>query len=236
MSSSSSEFADVWEYLESLPCNMEHRCEQVTYEDLLWECTGAEWYPVVDDIYESCAGSSSSATSSQNEPGIYDANENTLTDTRDDRVYKTTVIGNQVWMAENLAYWEDPDNMFAVQACYERNPDNCETDGHLYYQDVASTICPGGWHLPKKSDFKILTAANNWQEFFNIKFVGFGDDMGSYSGKGSFAGFWSADTVITDTKDTFLKYQAFALQVTSETYSIEQQPQGMRYSVRCLKD
>ena len=59
-----------------------------------------------------------------------------ITDSRDGKVYKTVKIGDQVWMAENLNF--DPgqggsgDAKYDWSWCYINEPKNCDVAGRLY--------------------------------------------------------------------------------------------------------
>ena len=118
--------------------------------------------------------SSSSVQSSSSMNSIYDAVNNTLTDLRDNRVYKTVTIGEQIWMAENLNYMPE-DTAGTIYSggtvCggdeteYEGDSKRCDEFGRLYLRKVAlykakasdrRGICPDGWVIPKKGDWENL--------------------------------------------------------------------------------
>jgi uncharacterized protein (TIGR02145 family) len=84
-----------------------------------------------------------------------------MTDPRDGIVYKTTTIGGQVWMAENLNYFDIEGAASSIKNdwCYWDKPENCESAGRLYTWKVAKRVCPEGWRLPTKEDWQALLTA-----------------------------------------------------------------------------
>ena len=84
-----------------------------------------------------------------------------MTDPRDGIVYKTTTIGGQVWMAENLNYFDIEGAPSAIKNdwCYWDKPENCESAGRLYTWTVAKRVCPEGWRLPTNEDWTALLTA-----------------------------------------------------------------------------
>ncbi|SHJ46853.1 major paralogous domain-containing protein [Fibrobacter sp. UWP2] len=120
--------------------------------------------------------SSSSIQSSSSMNSIYDAENNTLTDLRDNQVYKTVTIGEQIWMAENLNYMPN-DTVGTIYSgetvCgggvlkSSEDSKKCSTYGRLYTRKIAlykatrsnrQGICPEGWNIPLKSDWETLVS------------------------------------------------------------------------------
>lgn len=97
----------------------------------------------------------------------------TYTDPRDNHVYKTIKIGNQVWLAENLAYK-------AATGCYFYGGDLEYEDyavgifGRLYNWDAAVAACPPGWHLPTDAEWTELA---NFLIDNGYGYGGSGDDI-----------------------------------------------------------
>lgn len=86
----------------------------------------------------------------------------TLTDGRDGKVYQTTQIGSQIWMAQNLNY-----STSSGSYCYWNDANQCTTFGRLYTWNAAMNgkggqplpvqgICPVGWHLPSAAEWETL--------------------------------------------------------------------------------
>jgi len=94
-----------------------------------------------------------------------------FTDTRDQQEYSWVRIGDQVWMADNLAYLPDvsPVSDFSASEPYyyiygypgtstieAKLASNFIKFGVLYNWSAAKAACPAGWHLPDDDEWKKL--------------------------------------------------------------------------------
>jgi uncharacterized protein (TIGR02145 family) len=81
----------------------------------------------------------------------------------DGNLYKTTQIGEQCWMAENLKVTKWPSGIITNRMCYDGLDLNCELYGGLYTWWVATGggaqgLCPDGWHVPGHTEWHQLSA------------------------------------------------------------------------------
>ncbi|MDR2581871.1 MAG: hypothetical protein LBC75_00135 [Fibromonadaceae bacterium] len=110
---------------------------------------------------------------------LFAQQKGTFTDTRDGKIYKTTKIGEQVWMAENLNYEAKGSK------CYEHKPANCKKYGKLYDWETAMKSCPKGWHLPSIAEWSVISAeAGNDVSAKNLKTTSGWNDYRRGSGNG----------------------------------------------------
>ena len=94
-----------------------------------------------------------------------------FTDSRDSHEYKWVRIGNQIWMAENLAYLPSVNSQYEGSTTepryYVYNYSDTDVNaaksqvefnnyGVLYNWAAASSLCPKGWHIPTQDEWEQL--------------------------------------------------------------------------------
>ena len=172
----------------------------------------------------------------------------TFHDTEDGKIYKTVKIGNQIWMAENLAYKPSSGNYWA----YDNDEKNVAKYGYLYDWETAIDVCPVGWHLPSEDEWAELLnfvgnhpgtklkATYSWVENgngtddygFSALASGYRNQRGFYLGMGKLAYWWTSSDVKTYPKYASYRFMSFNFDVVHKN---ENDKVGGKY-VRCIKD
>lgn len=197
------------------------------------------------------------------EPGI---TYSTFTDSRDGHLYHTIKIGDQTWMAENLAY--------RIEGCWAYDIDyaNVEIYGYLYDWETACDICPEGWHLPSSTEFHHLikhlggigvaggklkrsglsywdspnTGATNSSGFTALASgMSYSGKIGYFERMGSSAYFWSStelenqEEMIASNRYVwylFLHYNMEKVGSRSSNNGLDRAFKSRGFSIRCVKD
>ncbi len=160
------------------------------------------------------------------------ANIDEFTDSRDGRTYRIVMIGDAVWMAENL------DFRCEGSRAYDNLPTNRKQFGLLYTHRAAMAACPNGWRLPRHEDWETLfqnaggiqsakTLLCNPGFGFNAQFGGCCDAAGNFQFLNNKACFWSEESF-----GPFANYTAL-LQLSDSALELFDAAEGS-FSVRCI--
>ena len=194
------------------------------------------------NISSSSSRLGTASSSSQQQSG----DRGTFTDTRNNKTYKTTRIGTQNWMAENLNI--ETGN----SVCYNNDQANCTKYGRLYDWATAMEACPSDWHLPSNEEWEELLhyadgtsrAASPYKsetagkrlKTTGTDDLGFSAVLGGYRYNGSFSrlnliGDWWTSTATTTTNAyrRFMSSTADFVDYSSDSKS------SYLFSVRCLQ-
>lgn len=188
-----------------------------------------------------------------------------LTDERDGQVYRTTTIGSQVWMAQNLNFKSDRAH------CYQDSAANCSVYGALYswsaalgLDDSCDTsscsagisspmrgICPAGWHVPDRFEWirlidttldsnrvdTVLLSRSGWKQNWGTDSLGFRALPAGFDGGGVFAdrGFDLNFWSSTEEAPAYAHMRTI-LQGMSSLKTDNTLYKGAGFSVRCLLD
>lgn len=169
-----------------------------TYKYMAYFSTGKSFFLQYNADYSANLYCVSSTPAPDISSSFFNPNFNygEFTDSRDGKTYKTTIIGPQKWMAQNLNYESDS------SVCYQDYfySSYCKSLGRLYSFEDAQNACPAGYHLPSKAEFDTLmyfgAIYRNTKNLFSA--YNFGDDTYGFSlvmagsGEGStfFSGFY----------------------------------------------
>jgi uncharacterized protein (TIGR02145 family) len=183
-------------------------------------------------------------------------------DPRDGKVYKTTCIDDQIWMAENLNY------NASGSVFYNNESANGAIYGRLYSWDIimngqASSnvipsgvkgICPDGWHIPSEQEYSKMMKFLGGQEVAGGKLKsidgwinpnvgatnssGFSALPGGMNGQAGFYGLGKAAHFWTSTESTSTTTLArlFAMENLGPGLGYYEIEKNSGISCRCVKD
>ena len=169
----------------------------------------------------------------------------TVTDTRDGQVYKTLVVGEKTWLAQNL-------NFFSRNSwCYMNIDQNCKKYGRIYSwsavmngrnSEKAQGICMAGWHVPSVDEWNLLNTTYKKskdlsvgaQSGFDMLFAGCRFSNASFDFENKAATFWTStsDSVNTDFATSFYGYS------DQKTAALKSYQSAKSYGLylRCVKN
>jgi len=176
----------------------------------------------------------------------------TVVDGRDGQSYRTIMVGNRKWMAENLNY--------SVKDSWCLNKDSCDMYyGRFYNFGAAQSVCMEGWHLPTRDEFDslgiaaggpllagvTLKATRGFPEFHGLNGNGvdglgwfglptgrrdpFGNMLSSVTQNGGNAYYWTSEGV----GDLGYRY---LIGHGVQDFTGATDPKGNGFSVRCIND
>lgn len=215
----------------------------------------------VGDIESSSSLDSSNSESSSSELKILEDNKlawefmnpdieyGEFIDERDGNIYRTVVIGEQTWMAQNLNY-DNNNEKVEKNECHP-GTDACAKYGRLYSVESLSEACPSGWHVPYIDEWNVLIAlagetyhaapklktTSGWKEGTDEGGNGT-DDFGfsayptgrerNYNKEelGKIANYWTKEIFIVEVD---YRFDYFRVTKTT-TYAT------CKHSIRCIKD
>lgn len=161
-----------------------------------------------------------------------------FTDERDGKIYKTIKIGNQTWMAENLAY--KPNKYF--YRSYNKDSLNALIYGYMYNWNGALKLCPKGWHLPSKDDFTLLVQSvesygtnpsiellQDGESGFSALLGGYVDNYGKYFEINISSNFWTSTGDIGS-------YYACCFNIEKYRANLGEMDKWVGLYIRCIKD
>lgn len=167
--------------------------------------------------------------------------EDSITDVRDGQRYAIVLIGNQIWMAENLnvgvykasvdtgsSHSDVSDNGIIEKYAYNNDTTNFATYGGLYDWDEAmgySTaegvqgICPDGWHIPTDAEWKTLEMYLGMSKSEADQTGYRGTDQGTKLQEGGSSGFQALLSGCRSPNGTFSSMGSHAYLWSSSQYS-----------------
>jgi len=174
-----------------------------------------------------------------------------FTDLRDNKSYRTVNVDGIVWMAENLNF------ATSSSKCSGGDDVICATYGRLYNWDDAMNVCPAGWRLPTRQEFrrliqqaggeriaeKNLKAKKKWfrESDDGIDKYGFSALPSGFYGQYASNGYWWSSTPgerrinFYDGSDSG-RNQAYHMNITSISVSVSEISRNSDLSVRCVQE